>query len=411
MPDGARCCRGWFQSSLLTSVAVNGHAPYRAVLTHGFVLDERGVKQSKSAGNVVDPLSIINGGSNQKQQPAYGADVLRLWAASVDYAVDVSIGSTILKQVFESYRKLRGTLRFLLGNLHDFRPEEHAVPWDELPLMDRHMLARLREERAAVAEEYGRFGFGAVYRAVNLLVSVDLSAQYFELAKDRLYIRALDAPQRRSCQTVLHAALRHLLATMAPITPHMCEDAWQSLRRAGGAAGAGSVFEAGVPDAPDEWRLDEESAAAVRAALGVKDVALKALENAREAKVVGAPLDACVVLAVTDAAARARLQALNAAGNGVDELQYLFVTSEVEVVEDLEGAGCEHTADAEVEGVGHVVAGVRGAAGVRCERCWHYSADVGQDTEHPRICGRCVPVVKAAGFKLPAAVEAEVTAA
>eukprot|EP00892_Ulva_mutabilis_P007438 jgi/Ulvmu1/5066/UM021_0083.1 len=400
--EGSDQHRGWFQSSLLTSVAVNGHAPYKAVLTHGFVLDEQGVKQSKSTGNVVNPLSIIEGGKNQKKEPAYGADVLRLWAASVDYAVDVSIGAGILKQVFESYRKLRGTLRFMLGNLHDFRPEEHGVAWADLPLMDRHMLARVREEAAAVGEEYGRFNFGAVYRAVNLFVSVDLSSQYFELAKDRLYIRSLDAPQRRSCQTVLHAALRHLLAVMAPVTPHMCEDAWQSLRRVGGAGGAASVFQAGVPDAPEAWRLEDEEAAAVRDALGVKDVAMKALENARAEKAIGAPLDACVVLAVEDAAARARLQALNAAGNGVDELQYLFVTSEVEVADSLDGAGCEHMAEAEVAGVGRVVAGVRRAAGARCERCWHYSPDLGADAEHPHLCGRCLPVVKAAGFSLPA---------
>lgn len=390
----------------MTSVAVNGHAPYKAVLTHGFVLDEKGVKQSKSAGNVVDPLSIIEGGKNQKKEPAYGADVLRLWAASVDYAVDVSIGATIIKQVFESYRKLRGTLRFLLGNLHDFRPDEHTVPWDTLPLMDRHMLSRLRQEGESIAAEYQRFGFGAVYRAVNLLVSVDLSSQYFELAKDRMYIRALDAPQRRSCQTVLYAALRHLLAAMAPITPHMCEDAWQSLRRSGGASDAVSVFEAGVPDAPPEWQLDPDSDAVVSAALGVKDVAMKALENAREAKVVGAPLEACVVLAIDDADVRARLQGLNMSQNGVDELKYLFVTSAVEVVESLEGTGCEHTAEADVDGVGRVTAGVRRAAGVRCARCWHYSTDVGEDSEHPHICGRCVPVVRAAGFKLPEPAEA-----
>lgn len=387
-------------------MAVTGHAPYKAVLTHGFVLDEQGTKMSKSIGNVVDPLSIIDGGKNQKKEPAYGADVLRLWAASVDYSVDVSIGAGILKQVFESYRKIRGTLRFMLGNLHDFQPEEHSVAWEDLPLMDRQMLARVREESAAVADEFGRFNFGMVYRAVNLFVSVDLSSQYFELAKDRLYIRALDAPQRRSCQTVLYAALRHLLAVMAPITPHMCEDAWQSLRRAGAAGGAASVFEAGVPAAPEEWRLDDDAAAAVRDAFGVKDVALKAMENARAEKAVGAPLEACVVLAVEDAAARARLQHLNAAGNGVDELMYLFVTSEVEVVESLEGAGCEHTAEAEVAGVGRVAAGVRRAAGARCERCWHYSTELGADAEHPQLCGRCLPVVKATGFSLPAQPEA-----
>ena len=380
---------------------MNGHAPYKAVLTHGFVLDEQGIKQSKSAGNVVDPLSIIEGGKDQKKQPPYGADVLRLWAASVDYSVDVSIGAGILKQVFESYRKLRGTLRFLLGNLHDFRPEEHATAWADLPLMDRQMLARVREESSFIRTEYAQFGFGAVYRAVNLFVSVDLSSQYFELAKDRLYIRALDAPQRRSCQTVLYVALRHLLAVMAPITPHMCEDAWQSLRRTGGGDGVASVFEAGVPDTPEEWHLDEEAAATVHTALSIKDVALKALENAREAKAVGAPLEACVVLAVEDAVARARLLALNASGNGVDELKYLFVTSQVEVVESVDAVACEHTAEADVPGIGHVVAGVRRAAGARCERCWHYSTDVGRETVHPKLCGRCLPVVKASGFSLP----------
>lgn len=394
-------CRGWFQSSLLTSVAVTGRAPYKKVLTHGFVLDEKGQKQSKSLGNVVDPLLVIEGGANVKKQPAYGADVLRLWVASVDYTVDVGIGDAIIKQVFESYRKVRGTLRFMLGNLHDFNPAEDAVQSSDLPLMDRYMLSRLRTFLEDVKDAYTQHNFSAVYRATNVFVTSDLSSTYFELAKDRLYIRALSAPQRRSCQTVLHSTLCSLLATLAPVLSHTCEDAWQHMPHKD--ASVQSVFEQGIPESPLEHVIDHEELQTVHAALAIKDVALKALETAREAKDIGAPLDACVVLEVADPQVRERLQCMNTSVNGVDPLKYLFVTSQVVIVDKMGEGECPHVSEAQLEGLGAVKAGVRMAAGSRCERCWHYCGSVGSSVEHPQVCERCMPVVEATGFKLPVA--------
>jgi isoleucyl-tRNA synthetase len=395
-------CRGWFQSSLLTSVATNGMAPYQAVLTHGFVLDERGAKMSKSLGNVIDPLLVIEGGSNERQEPAYGADVLRLWVASVDYAVDVSIGSNILKQVFESYRKLRGSLRFLLGNVCDFDPAQDRVPLDALPLLDRYMLHRFGQLCAKVNAEYAAYNFGAIYRAVNVFLSVDLSAFYFELGKDRLYIRGTAVFERRACQTVLHIMLRGLLAAMAPITPHMCEDAWQNLIKESpaGAALPRSVFEAGIPVADAAWELPAADLAVVDAALAAKDVAMKALECARGAKIVGSPLDAHVSVHVDHDATRTRLQQMSLTGNGVDELRYLFVTSAVTVV-DAAPEG-EYVVSDDVAGLGRVTAAVTKAEGTRCERCWNYSLRVGELAVHPRLCERCSPVVVELGFELPA---------
>jgi isoleucyl-tRNA synthetase len=394
-------CRGWFQSSLLTSVAVTGSAPYKQVLTHGFVLDEKGQKMSKSLGNVVDPFLVIDGGANAKKQPAYGADVLRLWVASVDYTVDVGIGDAILKQVFESYRKIRGTLRFLLGNVHDFDPAQHAVAWAELPLADRFLLHRLRSVLEEVDAAYRAHNFSAVYRAINVFVSGDLSSMYFELAKDRLYIRGADAAQRRSCQMVLRLVLCSLLAALAPITSHMCEDAWQHLPHS--AAEGLSVFNQGLPSLPAD-ELSEDDRETFESALAVKDVALKALEKAREAKDIGSPLDAHVMLAIEDPALREKLQKVNSSDNGVDALKYLFVTSQVSVVEALADGECPHVEDMAVEGVGAVQAGVRRADGSRCERCWHYCDSVGHNIEHPQVCSRCMPVVEATGFKLPAEV-------
>ena len=394
-------CRGWFQSSLLTSVAVTGSAPYKHVLTHGFVLDEKGMKQSKSLGNVVDPLLVIEGGANAKKQPAYGADVLRLWVASVDYTVDVSIGDAILKQVFDSYRKVRGTLRFMLGNLHDYVPAEHAVVSEDLPLVDRYMLSRLRDYMEDVAEAYKAHNFSAMYRATNVFVTSDLSSTYFELAKDRLYIRALSASQRRSCQTVLHAVLCSLLATLAPVLSHTCEDAWQHMPHKN--ASVRSVFEQGIPELPVQHVIENEDLLTVQAALAIKDVALKALETARGAKAIGAPLDACVVLEVADAEARERLQRMNATDNGVDPLKYLFVTSQVVIVDKMDEGKCPHVSEAQLEGLGAAKAGVRMADGRRCERCWHYCGSVGASEEHPQVCARCLPVVEATGFKLPVA--------
>ena len=227
--EGSDQHRGWFQSSLLTSVAAKGQAPYKTVLTHGFVLDEKGFKMSKSLGNVVNPLLVIEGGNNKKQQPAYGADVLRLWVASVDYSGDVCIGDNIIKQTFESYRKIRNTARYMIGNLADFVPGENGngVKYEELPSLDKYMLGRLSGMLDEVQNAYDSYEFN---RAVNELLrftSTDLSNFYLDVAKDRLYISATNDFRRRSCQTVLNACIEGLAKAIAPILPHMAEDIWQ----------------------------------------------------------------------------------------------------------------------------------------------------------------------------------------
>ncbi|MGK7883603.1 MAG: isoleucine--tRNA ligase, partial [Crocosphaera sp.] len=240
--EGSDQHRGWFQSSLLTSVAVNGIAPYKTVLTHGFVLDEKGYKMSKSLGNIVDPNVIINGGKNQKQEPPYGADLVRLWVSSVDYSSDIRVGKTILKQLFDIYRKIRNTARFLLGNLHDFDPKKHTVSYEELPELDRYMLHRITEVFTEVTDAFDTYQFFRFFQTVQNFCVVDLSNFYLDIAKDRLYISHPESMRRRSCQTVLAVAIENLAKAIAPVLCHMAEDIWQFLPY---ETPYKSVFEAG----------------------------------------------------------------------------------------------------------------------------------------------------------------------
>ncbi len=252
--EGSDQHRGWFQSSLLTSVAVNDIAPYKTVLTHGFALDEQGRKMSKSEGNVVDPNTIIEGGKNQKVEPAYGADVLRLWVSSVDYSGDVRIGKNIIKQMNDVRGKIRNTARFLLGSLDDFDPEKDTVPFEELPELDRYMLHRITEVFEEVTEAFESFQFFRFFQTVQNFCVVDLSNFYLDVAKDRLYISAKDAFRRRSCQTVLKIALDNLARAIAPVLSHTAEDIWQYLPY---KTPYKSVFEAGWVQVEEKWRNPE----------------------------------------------------------------------------------------------------------------------------------------------------------
>lgn len=231
-------------------MAANGVAPYRQVLTHGFVLDEKGMKMSKSLGNVIDPRVVIEGGKDQKRDPPYGADVLRLWVASADYSSDVIIGPGILKQTADMYRKLRGTLRFLLGNLGDYDPAAHAVPYAQLPSVDRFALSRLSALLSDAAAGYEAYQFARVFQSLQRFVVTELSNFYLDVAKDRLYTRGATDPSRRSCQTVLAAMLHGVLAVLAPLAPHLAEDAWLNLPY---KAPAGSVFQAGWAAGDEAW--------------------------------------------------------------------------------------------------------------------------------------------------------------
>jgi len=256
--EGSDQHRGWFQSSLLTSVAAQNTAPYKTVITHGFVLDEKGYKMSKSLGNVVSPLEVIEGGNNKKQKPAYGADLLRLWVASVDYAGDVRVGDGILKQTFESQRKLRNTARFVLGNLNDFNPAEHAVAYEDLPSIDKYTLSRLSETLKEVDSAYSSYEYSRVVNALLRFCTADLSNFFLDASKDRLYISNEDDTRRRSCQTTLNLVLEGVMMALAPITPHLAEDIW--LNRVNVEEGERtSVFERLWPEHLEKFEKHDEA--------------------------------------------------------------------------------------------------------------------------------------------------------
>jgi len=423
--EGSDQHRGWFQSSLLTSVAVNGIAPYKTVLTHGFVLDEKGHKMSKSLGNVVDPTQIINGGKNQKQEPAYGADVLRLWVASVDYANDVSIGQNILKQLMDIRNKIRNTARFLLGNLHDFNPQTDAVPYDDLPELDRYMLHRISEVFTEVTEAYESFQFFKFFQTVQNFCVVDLSNFYLDIAKDRLYISAPDAARRRSCQTVLHIALENLTKAIAPVLCHLAEDIWQFLPY---EKPWESVFQAGWVTLDPQWQLSTTEGNELSPNLQwlalreLRDGINKLLEQARQDKVIGSSLDAKVIIVnprtaesgTTEEQAETRsrwfydwLKKFNPSEFDPDfkeiPLRNIFLTSQVEILKPDQidsSSKYKQTIMVNVEDPDHKVLSrpiqiiVTKANGHKCDRCWNYSEQVGTFSDDPTVCERCVSALQ-----------------
>ncbi|MDZ8187560.1 MAG: isoleucine--tRNA ligase [Nostoc sp. ChiSLP02] len=381
--EGSDQHRGWFQSSLLTSVAVNDCAPYKTVLTHGFTLDEQGRKMSKSEGNVVDPNTIIQGGKNQKVEPPYGADVLRLWVSSVDYSSDVRIGKNIIKQLNDVRGKIRNTARFLLGSLDDFDPEKDAVPFEELPELDRYMLHRILEVFEEVTAAFDSFQFFRFFQTVQNFCVVDLSNFYLDVAKDRLYISATNSFRRRSCQTVLKIALENLARAIAPVLCHTAEDIWQFLPY---KTPYKSVFEAGWLQVDEKWR-NAELAKNWEVLRKLRTDVNKVLEQARIEKLIGSSLEAKALIHIPDKQLADAIKAFNPAkGNGVDELRYLLLTSQVELLDSAEPLqGLKYTAQTE-----DWVIGVANADGEKCDRCWNYSIHVGESKEHPLICERCV---------------------
>ncbi len=387
--EGSDQHRGWFQSSLLTSVAARGCAPYRTVLTHGFVLDEQGRKFSKSLGNGVDPKIVIEGGSNQKVEPPYGVDVLRLWVSSVDYSSDVRLGKTILSQMADTYRKIRNTARYLLGNLHDFNPETDAIPYADLPELDRYMLHRMSEVLNEVTVAYQTYRFDRVFQAVQNFCVVDLSNFYLDIGKDRLYISSTASPRRRSCQTVMSIIVENLARAIAPILCHLAEDIWQHLPY---TTPHRSVFQSGwvkletawlAPELNDFWLKLRE----------IRTEVNKVLEQARTEKMIGSALEAKLLLYIADTQLRDRLALSNFAeslkGNGVDELRYWLIVSQVELLDDpAKLAGLPYTTESDDLGVGVV-----NAEGHKCDRCWNYSTSVGKSSDHLLLCDRCIPAL------------------
>jgi len=384
--EGSDQHRGWFQSSLLTSVAVNGQAPYKRVLTHGFTLDEKGRKMSKSLGNVVDPAVLVSGGKNQKQEPPYGADVLRLWVSSVDYSADVPLGPGIVKQLADVYRKVRNTARYLLGNLHDFDPSQDAVAYEELPLLDQWMLQRTASLIDSVSGDFERFEFYRFFQALQNFCVVDLSNVYLDIAKDRLYVSGANDFRRRSCQTVLALVVERLAGLIAPVLCHMAEDIWQNLPY---SVAETSVFERGWPSAPEQWRQSALEQP-MNQILELRALVNRQLESCRSAAQLGASLEAQVQLSLGEGseATQAALSWLeNSAHPKVDNLADWLLVSALEI-----GGSSSEAVLAEASENGITVQ-IRKAAGQKCERCWHYESDIGEHAAHPTLCGRCVEVL------------------
>ncbi|PON88324.1 Isoleucine-tRNA ligase [Trema orientale] len=402
--EGTDQHRGWFQSSLLTSIATKGQAPYSSVVTHGFVLDEKGLKMSKSLGNVVDPQSVIEGGKNQKEAPGYGADVLRLWVSSVDYTGDVMIGPQVLRQMSDIYRKLRGTLRYLLGNLHDWHAD-NAVSYHELPMIDQHALFQLENVVKNIKDSYENYQFFKIFQVIQRFVIVDLSNFYFDVAKDRLYVGGTTSFTRRSCQTVLVAHLFSIVKVIAPILPHLAEDVWQNLpfqhTKEDGSI-AEFVFESRWPALNKTWlSFPVEEVDLWGKILELRTEVNKVLEVARTGKLIGSSLEAKVYLYTSDASLASRLREMSEANNDADSLHRIFITSQAEILPAMEKELIEnipHSGEFLIEGTTKIWIGVSSAEGCKCERCWNFSPQVGSFPEHPTLCSRCYNVVSVKQF-------------
>jgi len=384
--EGSDQHRGWFQSSLLTSVAVNEHAPFKKVLTHGFALDENGRKMSKSLGNIIDPLVIINGGSNKKLDPAYGADVLRLWVSSVDYSADVPIGSNILKQISDVYRKVRNTSRYLLGNLYDFDYKIDSIDIASLPLLDKWMLNRTAEVIDEISDAYNNFEFSKFFQTIQNFCVVDLSNFYLDIAKDRLYVSSKSDFRRRSCQTVLSLVIEKISGLIAPVLCHMAEDIWQNIPYDLEEA---SVFQRGWPNVPKSWRNSSFNCH-VTELRKLRAVINRMLESCRNNQELGSSLEASVRVDISDEKVKAAIEWLaESESNNVDVLRDWFLVSSLQI-------GGEPWAEVLVsEDNDYASVEIAKARGFKCERCWHYEIEMSKNPQHTNICKRCEKIVLA----------------
>ncbi len=373
--EGGDQYRGWFQSSLLCAMGTHATPPYKGVVTPGWTLDEKGQAMSKSRGNDVDPVDISS---------RLGAEVVRLWVASVDFREDVVGSEALMLRVAENYRKIRNTFRYILGNIGDgdFNPDTDAVPFEQMEALDQYMLRQTCAFAADVRAAYEEFAFHKIYHRVNHFCIVDLSAFYFDVLKDRLYISAPKSKGRRSAQTAVWRIGEALVRLLAPIMSFTCEEIWpylpklasrtESVHLAQFQAAAEILGGAAIPGS--SAKSDEEWASL----RSVRDEVLKALEEARNNKLIGTGLEAQVAITASDP-----VYSLLARHAG--ELRYLFIVSAVTLAQ---GSG-NGTSAAHIE--------VKKADGAKCDRCWNYSTHVGEDKTYPTVCERCSAVLKELG--------------
>ncbi len=369
--EGADQYRGWFQSSLLTSVATKGVAPYKTVVTHGWVVDGEGKKMSKSLGNTIIPDDIV------KQ---YGADILRLWVASSDYHADIRVSNDILKQLSEIYRKIRNTARFILGNISDFNPNTDMVADANLEEIDHWALMRLDEVVKSCREAYENFEYHIIFHAIHNFCVIDMSNFYLDVLKDRLYVEAKDSATRRAAQSAMYKILDTIARLVSPILAFTADEIWQFMPHTSDVDARHVVYNA-IPNAKGEY--DEAFMARWAKIHEMRDDVKKALELARAEKVIGASLDAKVTL-------YAEGELYDFAESVKDILPTVFMVSDVELIKGQGGSF-----KGEVEGMSVTATH---AEGEKCARCWSFGNTVGKDAEHPAICARCAEVIKTIDF-------------
>jgi len=368
--EGSDQHRGWFQSSLLSSVAMHGRAPYRQVLTHGFVVDAEGRKMSKSLGNVVSPIKVMN---------TLGADVMRLWVAAADYRGEMSVSDEILKRVSDAYRRIRNTARFLLGNLDGFAPDDLLDPADMLPL-DRWAVARAAELQEEVKVAYENYQFLQVYQKVHNFCAFEMGAFYLDILKDRLYTTGRHSMLRRSAQTAMYHVLEELVRWIAPILSFTAEEIWQLVP----GEREQSVFMSTWYEGPARLEGEPFGAGFWQRASALVDRVKEAIEPRRASKEIRGSLDAEVFVMARNAASRELLDAFG------DELRFLLIVSDATIVEAGEAPDDAYETD-------NFVIWVRKSEAQKCVRCWHRRAEVGSDPAHPELCGRCVENVEGPG--------------
>jgi isoleucyl-tRNA synthetase len=368
--EGSDQHRGWFHSSLLESVGTRGRAPYREVLTHGYVVDGQGRKMSKSMGNVIAPQDIID---------KYGAEIIRLWVCAEDYRDDIRISKEILQRLSEAYRRIRNTSRYLLGNLDGFDPATDAVPLEEMEELDRWALLRLSQVSQRILDAYERYQYHTVFHTLHNFCVVDLSNFYLDILKDRMYASGRKSALRRSAQTVFLQLVEGIVKLMAPVLSFTSEEVWELLP----GQRPQSVFLSRFPE-PDEAVLDSDLDQRYRELIRIREVVTKALEEKRQDKVIGNSLEADIRIVCTDDKTAKFLHSFGSA------LADLFIVSDVsvQVVDSISG---DTVQEEKVPGLG---VEVTRTGGTKCERCWKFTMDVGSFEDHPAICGRCHAVLE-----------------
>ncbi|KNY26666.1 isoleucine--tRNA ligase [Pseudobacteroides cellulosolvens] len=369
--EGSDQHRGWFQSSLLTSVATRGEAPFKTVLTHGYVVDGQGRKMSKSLGNGIDPEDVIK---------EYGADILRLWVASSDYKTDIRISKELLKQLSEVYRKIRNTSRYILGNIYDFNPDNDMVKYEDLGELDRWALMKLSQLIKKVDEAYGSYEFHMMFHAIHNFCVVDMSNFYLDIIKDRLYTSKADSKDRRAAQSVMYEILDSLVRMLAPVLAFTSEEIWQYLPHR--AADDNESIQLNNWPVVNEKYLDSKLEEKWSKILDLRSDVSKALEIARAEKTIGLSLNAKVVV-YADEKVYGFIKSIE------DQLSTIFITSGFELKKADEAPSSAQKGE-NMDGISVVVVP---AEGEKCERCWMQSESVGKNGNHPTLCERCCSVL------------------